>query len=161
MIDNTDEYILNIIQNDSSVSNVDISRQLGMAPSATLERIRKLKEKGVIKGYHARINPKSVDMGLLAFIHIKTNTEREKWDVADIVSRIPEVLEVHDIAGEDCYLVKLRTRDTESLYELLRNKFGSIPSVESTRTTIVLRTMKETTVLPVKNNQGKNPTGKT
>lgn len=158
MIDNIDEKILKIIQIDSNIPNVEIARRMGMAPSATLERIRKLKERGIINGYHAHINPKSVGLGLLAFIHIKTNANREKWDVADIASRIPEVLEVHDIAGEDCYLVKLRTRDTESLYELLREKFGSIPSVESTRTTIVLRTTKETTVLPIKEDQN-NKTG--
>ena len=149
MLDEIDNHILSIIQEDARITNADIARKLEMAPSAILERIRKLRERDVIQGYYTRLNPNAVDMGLLAYVHIKTNEKREKWDVAEIVSKIPEVLEVHDIAGEDCYLVKLRTRDTESLYELLRDKFGTIPSIASTRTTIVLRTVKDTTVLPI------------
>ena len=149
MLDNIDVEILSILQSNARISNAEIARQLGMAPSGILERIRKLNEQGIIQGYHTRLNPKAVDMDLLAYVHVKTNEKREKWDVAEIVSKLPEVLEVHDVAGEDCYLVKLRTKDTESLYELLRDRFGSIPSIVSTRTTIVLRTVKDTHVLPL------------
>lgn len=148
MIDVIDRKILSILQSDARISNAKIARQLRMAPSAILQRIRKLRNKGVIREYVTRLDPKSVDFGLMAYISIKTNEKRAKWDVGELVSRIPEVLEVHDVAGEDCYLVKLRTKDTESLFRLLRDEFGKIEAVESTRTTIVLRTVKETTKIP-------------
>ena len=149
MIDSIDVKILSLLQKNARISNAEIARQLNMAPSGILERIRKLKERGIIEGYVTCLNPKVLNMDLLAYVFIKTNEKREKWDVAEMVAEIPEVLEIHDIAGEDCYLVKLRTKSTDALYELLRTKFGSIPSIASTRTTIVLRTIKETTMLPL------------
>jgi Lrp/AsnC family leucine-responsive transcriptional regulator len=69
---------------------------------------------------------------------------------AQQIAQIPEVLEVHHVAGEDCFLVKLRAADTEDLGRLLREKFGTIPTVTSTRTTIVLETVKESAVLPLR-----------
>jgi Lrp/AsnC family leucine-responsive transcriptional regulator len=66
-----------------------------------------------------------------------------------LLAKIPEVLEVHHVAGEDCYLVKVRARDAEHLGVLLRTRFGRITGVRSTRTTIVLETVKETPRLTI------------
>lgn len=149
MIDNIDRKILSLLQVNARISNAEIARRLKMAPSGILERLRKLKERSIIKAYATHLDPKALDFGLLAFVFIKTNEKRVKWDVGEIMAKIPEVLEVHDIAGEDCYVVKLRTKDTESLYRLLRDNFGSIDAIASTRTTIVLRSIKDTTELPL------------
>jgi Lrp/AsnC family leucine-responsive transcriptional regulator len=149
MLDNTDRKILSLLQKDARMPNAEIARRLKMAPSGILERLRKLKDRDIIKEYVAHLDPKALDFGLLAFVYIKTNEKRVKWDVGKIVSKIPGVLEVHDIAGDECYVVKLRTKDTESLYRLLRDDFGSIDAIASTRTTIVLRTLKETSDLPL------------
>jgi Lrp/AsnC family leucine-responsive transcriptional regulator len=70
-------------------------------------------------------------------------------ETAQRLADLPEVQEVHHIAGEDCYLVKVRARDTEALGRLLRERFGAVPSVRSTRTTIVLETVKESSRLPL------------
>lgn len=149
MLDTIDRKILIMIQADARISNAEIARRLRMAPSGILERLRKLKDRGVIKDYMTHLDPKAVEMSLLAFVFIKTAEKDEKWDVGAAVAQIPEVLEVHDIAGEDCYIIKIRTKDTDSLYRLLRDKLGRIPAVTSTRTTIVLRTVKETVELPL------------
>jgi len=149
MIDDIDRKILSLLQINARISNAEIARRLKMAPSGILERLRRLKERGIIKAYATHLDPKALDFGLLAFVFIKTNEKRVKWDVGEIMAKIPEVLEVHDIAGEDCYVVKLRTKDTESLYRLLRDNFGSIDAIASTRTTIVLRSIKDTTELPL------------
>ena len=159
MPDHIDLQILSLIQESSRITNVEIARNLKMAPSAVLERIRKLRAQKIIEEHVTRLNPAALGMGLLAFVFVKTNENRSKWDVGQMLSRIPEVLEVHDVAGEDCYVVKLRTRDTDSLFELLRDKFGKIPAIGSTRTTIVLRTVKETTKLPVETAAGFRDTG--
>lgn len=150
--DMIDLKILDLLQEDARISNVEIARRLKMAPSGILERIRKLKERGYIQEFTTRMNPKALDQGLLAFVFLKTGTATEKWDVGALAAEIPEVLEVHDIAGDDCYMLKVRTRDTDSLYQLLRDKLGKIGSVLSSRTTIVLRTVKETSKIPLETN---------
>lgn len=149
MIDDIDLKILSIIQKNSRVTNAEIARRLEMAPSGILERIRKLENRGVIKGYETRLDPKALDVDLLAFVFVRTNEKLETTKVGKIISEIPGVLEVHDVAGEDCYLVKLRTKDPETLGKLLREQFGSIDTITSTRTTIVLETLKETSELPL------------
>lgn len=149
MIDEIDRKIAAIVQENARTSNTEIARQVGMAPSATLERLRKLESQGIIRGYKAQINPKAAGLGLLAYAFIRANERVGVDNVGKELAAIPEVLEVHHIAGEDCYLVKIRTANTEELGRLLREKMGSIESVTSTRTTIVLSTIKETTDLPI------------
>lgn len=148
-LDEIDLKILGILQENARISNVKIARRLKMAPSGILERIRKLQGRGIIRDYVTRLDPKAVDMGLLAFVFIKTGEKDEKWDVGAALADIPEALEVHDIAGEDCYMVKIRTKDTDSLYRLLRDKLGRIPTISASRTTIVLRTVKESVAMPL------------
>lgn len=147
MIDATDTEILVIVQQDARISNAEIARQIGLAPSAVLERLRKLEERGVIQGYSTRIDPRQVGLGLTVFVSVRTS--ECGGGVEEALSAIPEVLEVHDVAGEDCYLIKVRTRDTEALGKLLREQIKLIPKVLGTRTTVVLQTFKETNALPL------------
>lgn len=150
MIDEIDYEILNILQENGRISNAEIARQLGMAPSAILERIRKLEERGVIEGYTVKLHAGKVSLGLLAFIFVRTSERIGSQETAQRLAKVPEVLEIHHIAGEDCYLVKVRVADTEALGRLLRERFGAIKTVTSTRTTIVLGTLKETNALPLR-----------
>jgi Lrp/AsnC family transcriptional regulator, leucine-responsive regulatory protein len=147
MIDEIDRNILDIIQRDGRESNAEIARQVGLAPSAVLERIRKLEDRGVIKGYEARLDPRQVGLGLTVFVSVRTS--ECGGGVEEALGTIPEVLEVHDVAGEDCYLIKVRTTDTEELGRLLRERIKLIPRVIGTRTTVVLQTFKETSSLPL------------
>jgi Lrp/AsnC family leucine-responsive transcriptional regulator len=126
-----------------------------MAASAVFERVKKLEERGLIGDYTARIEPKALGLGLLAFIFVRADERIGSSETAQMLAKIPEVQEVHHIAGEDCYLVKVRTEDTESLGRLLRERFGSIKTVLSTRTTIVLNTVKETARLPMEKGRKK------
>lgn len=147
MIDATDKNILSIIQRNGRETNAEIARQVGLAPSAVLERVRKLEERGVIRGFHASVDPKTVGFGLIAFVFVRTN---ECGDGTDLrLAEIPEVLEVHDVAGDDSYLLKMRAADPEDLARLLKEKLKSIPTVVTTRTTVVLQTVKETSELPL------------
>ena len=149
MIDGIDKEILTIMQTDARITNVDIARQVGLAPSAVLDRIRKLEERGVIRGYRTDIDPRAVEFGLATFVAVRTS---ECGGIAEQeLAAIPEVLEVHDVAGEDSYLLKIRTKDTDALGTLLREKIKPIPNVLGTRTTVVLQTFKESTALPLEN----------
>ena len=147
MIDGIDKEILNIIQNDARISNAEIARQVDLAPSAVLERIRKLEERGILKGYAAELDARSLDLGLTALIAVRTSECGE--GVGQQLAAIPEVQEVHEVAGDDCFFIKVRTRDTDSLGELLRERLKAIPNVINTRTTVVLKTFKETMALPL------------
>lgn len=149
MIDETDRQILNILQQNARTTNADIARQIGMAPSAVLERIRKLELKGVIQGYETRINPEALGLNLLAFVSVKTEEKLGQERSGDLLAKFPEVQEVHHIAGEDCFLVKVRVPDARSLGRLLREGFGALGSVRSTRTTVVLETIRESALVSV------------
>jgi len=148
MIDGIDTEILKILQSNSRTSNAEVARQVGLAPSAVFERIRKLEDRGVIESYGARLNPKVIGVPLLAFVFVRAD-DKSGAETAAQVAAIPEVLEVHDVAGEDCLLAKVRAADTEALGRLLRERFGRIDSITSTRTTIVLETVKESSALPI------------
>jgi Lrp/AsnC family leucine-responsive transcriptional regulator len=155
MIDEMDRRILSLLQQDARLPNAEIARRVGMAPSATLERLRKLEERGVIRGYEVRLDPRKLGLGLTAFIFVRAQGNKSgELDTGERLRQHPNVLEVHHIAGEDCYLVKVRAIDTEDLGRMLSKDISTIPNVVSTRTTIVLGTLKESTRMPVPEEPG-------
>lgn len=147
-IDDTDTKILAILQENARTTQSDVAKSVGLAPSAVLERIRKLESKGAILGYVACVDPRLVDRALLSFVAVRATERDPAMPVAVQLSTIPEVLEVHHVAGEDCYLLKVRARDAEHLGQLLRSRISAVPGVTSTRTTIVLETVKESARIP-------------
>jgi Lrp/AsnC family leucine-responsive transcriptional regulator len=149
VIDNIDLKILGFMQTDARVSNSDLAKKIGMAPSAVLERVKKLEQKGVIEAYITRIKPEVLNLKLLAFVFIKSSEGPGNISVANQLAKLPEVLELHNLAGDDCYLAKIRAEDPLSLIHLMREKFSKIKGILSTKTTIVLETLKETNYLPI------------
>ena len=149
MIDAIDAKILTILQQDARIPNSEIAKMVGLVPSATSERIKKLSQKGLIHSYETRLNAQSLGFGLVAFIRVLTDEPVSGIGIGDQLAKIAEVQEVHNIAGEDCYLVKVRVKDAETLSRFLREKIGAIKAVKSTRTTIAMETFKETISIPV------------
>ena len=157
MIDETSMQILNILQDKARIPNVEVSRMVGLAPSAVLERIRKMEKNGTIDGYEVRLNPERFGGSLVSFIHVYLSLQEITLDeIGERLSQILEVQEVHYISGEDCYLVKIRTADTVELNELLKYKILSISGVAQTKTTTVLETFKETANIPIKSRTTEN-----
>src|SRR5918992_534643 len=152
-IDEIDGSLLDILQYNARTTQAELAKGVDLAPSAVLERLRKLEAKGIIRDYVALIDPHVVDRGMLAFVAVRTSEHGPDMPSAVELSRIPEVLEVHHVAGDDCYLLKVRARDAEHLGVLLRTRFARIPGVRSTRTTIVLETVKEPSRLPLARGQ--------
>ncbi|HEX6132611.1 MAG TPA: Lrp/AsnC family transcriptional regulator [Longimicrobiales bacterium] len=151
MIDDVDRAILEALQQNARTSNAEMARRIGMAPSAIFQRVRKLEENGLIQGYTTRLNAKALGFGLVAFIMVQTRDNAAAIDTAGILAGFPEVLEVHRVVGEDCFIVKVRVRDTDHLAELLEHRIQPIRSIASTRTTIVVKTVKDQDQLPVLN----------
>jgi Lrp/AsnC family leucine-responsive transcriptional regulator len=146
-MDDTDLHILASLQANARTTNADMARELDMAASAVFERVRKLEARGVITGYEARVAHKAVGLKLTAFVFVRAEERPFTGKTGQALAAIPNVQEVHNLAGEDCYLVKLRVRDTDDLTRVLREHFSAIPSITGTRTTIVLETVKETGAL--------------
>jgi Lrp/AsnC family transcriptional regulator, leucine-responsive regulatory protein len=149
MIDQTDRKILSLLQDNARIPAAEIARTIGLAASAVHNRIRRLEESGVIEGYEARINPRAVGRGLVAFVRVQTGEGAQAPEITEALRVLPEVQEVHRVVGEDCFFVKVRVRDTEALADLLDHRIQRIPNIASTRTTIVLATGKETRALPI------------
>ena len=152
-IDEKDGRILQILQQEGRTTNVELARAVELTPSATLERVRKLEERGLIKGYTARLDPHGLGLGLLAFIFVRVDDRDDivglAEGTAEALAALPSVQELHHLAGEDCFLVKVRARDTDDLYRILRDEFGKFKTIRATRTNVVLRTVKESGSLPV------------
>ncbi len=147
-MDAIDLQIITILQSEARTSNAEIARSLEMAPSAILSRIRKLERDGIITGYEAQIDPIAVDRGLLAFVSVGV-AEFGDMKSGDLLAAIPEVMEVHHVAGEDCWLIKVRTKNPASLGLLLNTAIGMIPNVTTTRTTIVMDSVRESGRVPL------------
>lgn len=148
-IDQIDSKILSILQENARTTQADIAKAVGLAPSAVLERIRKLETRGVIREYTAAVDPHVVERSLLAFVAVKTSEYGPEQPSAQALAQIQEVLEIHHVAGEDCFLLKVRAKDAEHLGQMLRTRIQAVSGVTSTRTTIVLETVKETSRIPI------------
>lgn len=148
MIDKISLKILQILQEKARIPNVEVSRKVGLAPSAVLERIRKMEKQGIIDGYEVRLNPERFNRSQVAFIYV--TPEPAKADtVGSQLSAINEIQEIHFITGKDSFFIKVRCEDSNALGSLLRNKIHVIDGVISTSTETVLATVKETSRIPL------------
>lgn len=150
VLDDISLKILKILQEKARIPNVEVARQVEMAPSAVLERIRKMERQGVIDGYEVRLNPEQFDRRQIAFVEVRTRSVGDRPDTGKMLAAVPEIQEVHYVAGEDCYLVKLRVADTAELAVVIREKIAVINEVVATRTATVLQTYKETARIPIR-----------
>ncbi len=148
--------ILKILQEKARIPNVEVSRQVGLAPSAVLERIRKLEKQGIIEGYEVRLNPNYFTKSLVGFVTVYTAAGKKGDRVGKALAKIDLVQEVHLVAGEDAFLVKLRAADPGELGRIIRHRIAGIEGVRSTRTLIVMDTVKETARIPIGEKQKRN-----
>lgn len=151
VIDKKSLKILKILQEKARIPNTEVSREVGLAPSAVLERIRKLENQGIIDGYEVRLNPERFSRSQIAFITIEYKSENDlDGAIGKSLARIEEVQEVHYISGNDSYLVKIRVADLKELNTVLRSKILSIIGIRSAHTSPVLQTYKETAKIPIR-----------
>src|SRR5258706_9218107 len=119
-LDDVDRKILDLLQQDGRMTNAAIGAEVGMTAPSVFERIRKLEQRRVIKGYTAVVNPAALGKNITAFIRLTAAwDERHEPGIAEI-SRDPDVLELYNVAGEDCFIVKTRVENPEQLEALLQ-----------------------------------------
>ena len=142
-IDGIDKKIMSILINAASTSKAEIARRVGLAASVVSERIHRLEDAGIIKGYEARLDHRALGMPLMAFIFVRERKPGIEFDTGAALSEVSGVEEVHKIAGDDCFLVKIRAPGTEELGVILDTQIDTIPTVTGVRTTIVLKSVLE------------------
>lgn len=139
-LDATDFTIARALQADARTTNAELGRLVGLAQSSAHERVRRLESAGHIRGYHVQVDARSFGLGVMAFVFVEAGEIANEERVASGLERIPGVEEIHHVAGEDCFLVKLWAPSNEALGRLLRQDFAAA-GASSTRTTIVLETL--------------------
>lgn len=151
-LDKINRKILSILQDNSSITNSDLSKSIGLAPATTLERVKKLELSGVIKSYVALVDQKKIGKDITAFVEISMNNHSA--DSIKTFSReiaaFPEVLECHHLAGDKDFLLKVVTEDIESYRIFALDKLASIPGIGHVCTLFTLDTIKYSTGIPVK-----------
>jgi Lrp/AsnC family leucine-responsive transcriptional regulator len=141
--------LLRRLQQNGRESWAALGQLLGLTGPAVAERVRKLEARGVIRGFTAGLDPLSVGYSLLAFVAVTVERPEHRAGFLAKVQTLPEVQECHHVAGDDDYLLKVRCRDTADLERVISEELKGVPGVVRTRTTISLKTVKETLVVPV------------
>jgi Lrp/AsnC family leucine-responsive transcriptional regulator len=148
-MDELDHRIVDLLQRDGRATQLELSRSVGLSQPAVAERIRKLEERGVITGYTARVDASKLGKDITAFIGVSIEHPKYFEGFARKVLAMPEVLEAHRVAGQDSYILKVRTSNTKTLDTLLVETLRTISGVTRTHTTIVLTSIKEETYVHV------------
>ena len=119
-LDRVDARLVELLQVDGRRAYADLGAAVGISGPAAHERVKKLEARGVIRGYHARVDPEAVGLGVLAFMWVTQAPGTADQDLMPAFAAIPEVEECHRIAGEADYLLKLRARDTRDMERVVR-----------------------------------------
>ncbi|HOX82458.1 MAG TPA: Lrp/AsnC family transcriptional regulator [Chryseolinea sp.] len=150
-LDNTDRKILEILQADSNITNAQLAKEIGLSPAPTLERVNKLEASGVIKSYHAVIDPSTVGIGVCTFVmvtlkgHNKDNIN--KFIAA--INKINEVVECHHITGAGDFILKVVSADISAYQQLMLDQVSNIEVVDSLQSMVILSTFKDSKSLPL------------
>lgn len=138
-LDRIDLRLIEALQNDARLSNKELSALVGLAPSSTLGRVRRLKESGILRGAHEEVDPSALGIGLQALValRLQDNTRDEVQAVRAHLLSLPEVAALWHVGGEDDLLVHVFVRDTRHLFDLMMDRVTSRPEVGRVRTEIV------------------------
>lgn len=147
-LDDIDITILNQLQRNGRVRRNQLAEEVSLSVPSVSERMRKLEEKNLIEGYYSVLNPKSFGYDITAFIFVEVDGSDNYASFVERAVSEPEILECHSITGDGSHFLKIRTRNTTTLEQLL-SKLQSFPGVKKTRSNIVLSTFKETRELPI------------
>jgi Lrp/AsnC family leucine-responsive transcriptional regulator len=138
MLDKRDEVILAALQRSGRATFAEIGKEVGLSPSSVHERVRKLEQAGVIRGYRAEVDSEAIGLFVTALVSVMPLDPKQPDDLPQRVLELPEVEDCHSVAGDENYILKVRTRTTTELEDFLR-RLREKAGVQ-TRTTVVLST---------------------
>jgi Lrp/AsnC family transcriptional regulator, leucine-responsive regulatory protein len=118
LLDDVNVRLLDELQRDARLTLAELGRRVGLSAPAVAERLQRLEDGGVLRGYHADVDPRAVGYSLSAVLRIRP-APRELRKVAELARKTPEVVECHRVTGDDCYLMKMHVRDVDHLEEVI------------------------------------------
>jgi Lrp/AsnC family leucine-responsive transcriptional regulator len=148
-LNETDFKAIQHLMNQGRITWSELAGILELSAPATADRVRRLEERQVIKGYAALVEPAAIGCSLTAYVSVTLERPKHRDAFLKKVQALAEIQECHHITGDDDYLLKLRCRDTQDLERIVTNELKGLPGILRSRTTIVLSTIKETPVLPL------------
>lgn len=146
-IDALDEKILSALMIDARVKWAALADKFGISAPAIADRVRRLEKAGLIVGYTAQLDAVALGFDLTAFVSVTLSHPQHRASFIDYVQENPAVQSCHHVVGEGDYLLKIRCRNTAELEHLLSEELKALPGIVQTRTTISLRSLKDTTVI--------------
>ena len=148
IVDKFDLAILKVLQGDARASLQDISKRVGLSPTPCWNRIRKMETEGVIQGYTVRIDPAAIGFTetVLVQVTLESHTDETLYDFGKALEQIPEVLEAYLVSGDYDYYIRIAVRDTRDYERLLRERLYRIPGIRHSKSSFVLRTLKESLI---------------
>ena len=153
-LDKVDREILNILQSNAKITNTQLSKEIGLSPAPTLERVKKLESSGIIKSYHAKIDTDKIGLGVHTFVQVSLKGHDKKTiDLfVDKINSFPEVVECHHVTGSGDFILKIISDNIQSYQKLMLEKVSEIEMVNSLQSMIILSTFKDSKIMPVPNN---------
>lgn len=148
-MDEIDRNLVIALQRDGAAGLAELSKAAGLSVSATAERIKRLEERGVIRGWGIDLDPVAAGCPLLAFVFVAMRPGRDDAGFLKAMRRAEQVLECHTVTGPWCYLLKLRLADVAALERFVAEEIRAQPGVERTETILAMASPKETAILPV------------
>lgn len=149
-IDKIDLKIIKILQENSKITNLDLSKKIGLSPAPTLERVKKLEQTGIIESYHAQVNPQSIGLSVKTFVLVSLAWQKENAlnEFLAKIKSIKEITECYIITGEADFLIKIICKDIPTYEQLLFKTLSQIEEIERLKTLMTLSTVKNSMVLP-------------
>ena len=150
-LDETDIRILKVLQSNGRISNADLSERVNLSASACYRRIQRMEDEGIIDGYVALLNREKIGRKTVVYVEITLSGQADEILTAfeEGVSRIPDVLECHLMAGAADYLLKVVAKDAEDFARIHRRYLASLPGVQGMQSSFSLKTVRQTTALPL------------
>ena len=151
-LDEIDRQLLQELQAEGRVTNVELARRVGLTAPPCLRRVRALEDEGVIRGYHADLEPSKLGFAIVVFamVSLKSQAEESLREFEAAMQDLAEVREVHMLNGEIDFILKIVSRDLQSFQEFLTSKLTPAPNVGSVKTSLTIRTSKHTPGVPLK-----------
>jgi len=147
-VDKFDLAILKVLQEDARASLQDISKRVGLSSTPCWNRIRKMEADGVIQGYTVRIDPAAIGFTetVIVQVTLESHTDETLYDFGRTLEQIPEVLEAYLVSGDYDYYIRIAVKDTRDYERLLRERLYRIPGIRHSKSSFVLRTLKESLI---------------
>ena len=151
-LDRIDLKILKILQKNSKITNLDLSKKIGLSPAPTLERVKKLELNGIIESYHAQVDASLIGLDVKTFVLVSLAWQKENAlnNFLDKVKKIDEIVECYIITGEADFLIKIVCKDIPTYEQLLFKTLSQIEEIERLKTLMTLSTVKNSKILPFK-----------